>query len=172
MKLRSWMAEPLVVKDGDASLRLVTDLPRFNWLELKLSSSSSNKQSSTPASSSRPEVTKQSSITKKETGTERTSNSAPLKVRILEMNNLPSSGSSLNNARRPMETGCDDASQQKTAPAQQVKDELQITTNAPVALPEQQSICRWPLKKRLIVRQEETPTTPPSPISPGSTESK
>lgn len=87
------------------------------------------------------------------------------------MNKFPSSGSSLNNARRPMETGCDDASQQKTAPAQQVKDELQITTTTPVALPEQ-SICRWPLKKRLIVRQEETPTTPPSPISPGSTESK
>ena len=36
LKLRSWMAEPLVVKEGDASLRLATDLPRFNWLELKL----------------------------------------------------------------------------------------------------------------------------------------
>lgn len=36
VKLRSWMAEPLAVKEGDASLRLATDLPRFNWLELKL----------------------------------------------------------------------------------------------------------------------------------------
>ena len=29
--------EPLMVRDGDASARIATDLPRFNWLELKLS---------------------------------------------------------------------------------------------------------------------------------------
>lgn len=36
LKLRPWMADPLVVKDADASIRLATDLPRFNWLEVKL----------------------------------------------------------------------------------------------------------------------------------------
>lgn len=36
IKFRPWMAQPLVVKEGDANLRLATDLPRFNWLELKL----------------------------------------------------------------------------------------------------------------------------------------
>lgn len=36
LKLRPWMAAPLVVKDGDASIRLAADLPRFNWLEVKL----------------------------------------------------------------------------------------------------------------------------------------
>jgi len=30
------MADPLVVKDADATIRLATDLPRFNWLEVKL----------------------------------------------------------------------------------------------------------------------------------------
>lgn len=36
LKLRPWMADPLVVKDADATIRLATDLPRFNWLEVKL----------------------------------------------------------------------------------------------------------------------------------------
>jgi len=36
LKLRPWMADPLIVKDADASIRLAADLPRFNWLEVKL----------------------------------------------------------------------------------------------------------------------------------------
>lgn len=140
------MAEPLVVKEGDASLRLVTDLPRFNWLELKLngklpSSGGSSHSATHPAAGGTGD---------RQSGHNNDSSicNVPLKTRILEMNSLK--------RRHQQEENCQQ---------QQVKEES-ATVPPPAAHQELQPPpppdSRWPLKKRLIVRQEE-PATPLNP---------
>lgn len=140
LKLRSWMAEPLAVKEGDASLRLVTDLPRFNWLELKLNQKqdSLNEEPSncgTPANNDNLPI-------------------VPLKIRILEKTSCA----------RLSENK--DLAMKKETPntlVQAAQHQSKIDdTSEPAAC-----TARWPLKKRFF-RQEcqISPVTSPvvSPV--------
>lgn len=139
VKLRSWMAEPLAVKEGDASLRLATDLPRFNWLELKLNqkqdgpNGESNGRSPSTTNDSLPIV--------------------PLKIRILEKTSYAARlAEGLSIVQPPVQ-------QQDHAVAQHVKTE---ETSEPACT------SRWPLKKRLIRQENQvSPTTSPivSPVN-------
>lgn len=140
VKLRPWMAEPLVVKDGDASLRLVTDLPRFNWLELKYNQNGGGNSSSSSSGAKRP-VAQPPQPT-----------AQPLKVRILAMTSSSNSDESVNKLKDAVAGSNQPAAAEEPQPVE-------------AALPEVAS--RWPLKKRLLRQDSLTPTTtPPSPVSP------
>ena len=146
VKLRPWMAEPLVVKDGDASLRLVTDLPRFNWLELKYNATGSSSAPTTTTTTTTTTTSNKRPIA--QPIAQKPTAARPLKVRILAMNNSKESV--------------------PEAPATTAPPPLVAATkrSEPDAdLPDQ----RWPLKKRLLRQDSQpSPTTPPSPShSPG-----
>ena len=116
------MAEPLVVKEGDASLRLSTDLPRFNWLELKLNQKQDGPNGDTSVCS--PSSNDSLPI-------------VPLKIRILEKTSYPSrlrQGLSV----APLASKELDPS----VVAQHIKIE---EASVPISC-----TSRWPLKKRLI----------------------
>lgn len=127
------MAEPLVVKEGDTSLRLATDLRRHNWLELKLNqkqdgpNAESNGHSSTTINDSLPIV--------------------PLKIRILEKTS---------HAARLVE------GHPITQPAIP-EDHSSIAQNVKTEeASESTCSSKWPLKKRLIRSDNQVnPVTSP-----------
>ncbi|KAI9559587.1 zinc finger protein [Daphnia sinensis] len=135
LKLRSWMAEPLVVKEGDASLRLATDLPRFNWLELKLN----QKQDGTT------EETKVCSSANNDDLP-----IVPLKIRILEKSSYAARLTEGLSVAPPAKNELDQSV------AQHLKsDEASVPT----------CTSRWPLKKRLIRQLSPVTSPRTSPVA-------
>ncbi len=117
------MAEPLVVKEGDASLRLATDLPRFNWLELKLNQKQDGPNGDTNVCS--PSSNDSLPI-------------VPLKIRILEKASCASRLHQGHSVAPPVVSTELDPS----VVAQHIKRE---EASVPISC-----TSRWPLKKRLI----------------------
>ena len=192
LKLRPWMAEPLVVKEGDASLRLATDLPRFNWLEMKLNQKQPETSAVAAAAAATNTMTRSqshqlSNVVKPVAAVAATppsSSAHPLKIRILETSEAAATAaaaaamtaaakSSVTSAKRALPalipTSLSMIPVTPPSSAQQQQQQQQQTT--PPATNEgsdgsENGSCtsRWPLKKRLIRCQSESTSPPVSPV--------
>lgn len=129
------MAEPLVVKEGDASLRLATDLPRFNWLELKLNQKQDGANEETNVCTS----TNNDSLP-----------IVPLKIRILEKSSYAARLTEGLSVAPPASKGLDQSVAQRLR-----TDEASVPT----------CTSRWPLKKRLIRQLSPVASAIASPVA-------
>ena len=150
------MAEPLVVKEGDASLRLATDLPRFNWLELKL-----NQKQDGPLPQN--EIDCRTSSTNHNNNNNSNNNnlsSVPLKVRILEKTSYAARiAESLSKVHEvPMsqtdrQIHSSDLAQQQDKSTTDAQNQASESTTTSCT-------SRWPLKKRVIRSTESNQVSP------------
>lgn len=172
LKLRPWMAEPLVVKEGDASLRLATDLPRFNWLEMKLNQKqpeirNSHKNTATTISVNKPVKPVVVAATPTRPPPPPPPSAHPLKIRILETSEAAAAAAM---------TAAKVTSGTKRALPALIPTSLSMIPVIPPSSAQQPTICegssdgsdqgtsKWPLKKRLIRHQSGSTSPPISPV--------
>ena len=185
LKLRPWMAEPLVVKEGDASLRLATDLPRYNWLEMKLNQKQPEPSAAVAVAATntltRSQSQQWSNVVKPVATVVATPSSSahPLKIRILETSEAAATAAAA--AAMTAVAKASMTSVKRALPAL-IPTSLSMIPVTPPSTQQQQTIpssstsegsdgsengsctSRWPLKKRLIRRQSESTSPPVSPV--------
>ena len=187
LKLRPWMAEPLVVKEGDASLRLATDLPRFNWLEMKLNQKQPETSAVAAAAAATNTMTRSqshqlSNVVKPVAAVAATppsSSAHPLKIRILETSEAAATAaaaaamtaaakSSVTSAKRALPalipTSLSMIPVTPPSSAQQQQTTPPATSEGSDGSENGSCTSRWPLKKRLIRCQSESTSPPVSPV--------